>query len=77
MIIIFIVFLRVLPAFQLVVNLANCGLGYYSHIHPEKCFFYNNSVDCTHDNFEPLSYLARPQRCINYYKWLSGQTKHF
>lgn len=39
MIIIFIVFLRVLPVFQLVVNLANCGLGFYSHIHPEKCFF--------------------------------------
>ena len=60
MTIIFIVFLRVLPVFQLVVNLANCGLGFYSQIHPEKRFFYNNSVDCTHDNFEPLSYLAHP-----------------
>ena len=37
MIIIFIVFLRVLPVFQLIVNLANCGLGFYSQIHPEKC----------------------------------------
>ena len=59
MIIIFIVFLRVLPVFQLVVNLANCVLGFYSHIHPEK-YFFNNSVVCTHDNFEPFSYLAHP-----------------